>query len=169
MVILNKSRALPVFLLLLVYLLTGCGGAEERKAKYMERGKNYFNEENYDKAKVEFKNVIQIDPKAAEPYFYLGQIEEKRSEWLKAFRSYSKAVDLNPAFVDARLRLGKFYILAKEIDNASEQIDEVLSQDAGNLEALPLRASILKQQDKEEESVVILNQVVDEMLVCYPC
>ena len=119
----NKVRFLAVVLLTAI-LLGGCGGAEERKAKYLERGKAYFAEENYEKAQVEFKNVLQIDPKTADPYFYLGQIAEKDQDWRKAFGNYSKAVELDPELVDARIRLGRFYVLAGETDKASEQAEE---------------------------------------------
>ena len=84
----DKNSKLVAAALLFVFMLAGCGGAEERKAKYLERGKAYFEEENYDKARVEFKNVLQIDPKSAAPYFYLGKIAEKEQEWRKAFGNY---------------------------------------------------------------------------------
>ena len=79
MYLFDKNRKFVAAVLLFVFMLAGCGGAEERKAKYLERGKAYFEEENYDKARVEFKNVLQIDPKSAGPYFYLGKIEEAKS------------------------------------------------------------------------------------------
>ena len=112
----EKNGKLVAAALLFVFLLGGCGVAEERKAKYLERGKAYFEEENYDKATVEFKNVLQIDPKTAAPYFYLGKIAEKEQEWRTAFGNYSKAVELDPEFVDARIHLGRFYVLAGEIE-----------------------------------------------------
>ena len=65
MVSFGKNIRFTVAALLVAVFLSGCGGAEERKAKYLERGKAYFEEENYDKARVEFKNVLQIDPKTA--------------------------------------------------------------------------------------------------------
>ena len=80
--------------LLTALLLAGCGGAEERKAKYQERAIAYFEENNFDKARIEFKNVLQIDPKTAAPYYYLGRIAEEEQQWRKAFGSYSKAVEL---------------------------------------------------------------------------
>ena len=46
--------------------LAACGGAEDRKAKYFERGKELFEQGNYVKSELEFKNVLQIDPKQAE-------------------------------------------------------------------------------------------------------
>ena len=92
---LTRLLAFPAALLMLANLLTSCGGAEERKASYLERGGKYFAEHNYDKAKVEFKNVLQIDPKTAKPYFYLGQIEEGRQNWREAFAYYQMAVELD--------------------------------------------------------------------------
>jgi Tfp pilus assembly protein PilF len=97
----DKNSKLFAAVLLVVFMLAGCGGAEERKAKYLERGKAYFEEQNYEKARVEFKNVLQIDPKTAAPYFYLGKIEEKSQNWRKAFGNYSKAVELDPELIDA--------------------------------------------------------------------
>ena len=65
----RKSKSFflkSLVLMLAASLLIACGGKEERKAKYLERGKAYFEEQNFDKARVEFKNVLQIDPKTAE-------------------------------------------------------------------------------------------------------
>ena len=111
----DKNSKVVAAVLLFVFLLAGCGGAEERKAKYLERGKTYFEEENYDKARVEFKNVLQIDPKSADPYYFLGQIVEQEQGWRNAFVYYSKAVELDPEHVDARIHLGRFYVLAGTI------------------------------------------------------
>ena len=81
MQIINRLFVTGVALLLATSILTACGGKEERKAKYLERGKVYLAEKNYDKAMIEFKNVLQIDPKSAEGYFYLGRVEEKKQNW----------------------------------------------------------------------------------------
>ncbi|HHJ14072.1 MAG TPA: tetratricopeptide repeat protein, partial [Gammaproteobacteria bacterium] len=60
------TKGLGVVLASIIVLgLAGCGGKEERKAAYLERGKAYLAEKNFDKAKIEFKNVLQIDPKDA--------------------------------------------------------------------------------------------------------
>ena len=161
MISFGRNSTFMAAVLLVVFILAGCGGAEERKAKYLERGKVYFEEENYDKARVEFKNVIQIDPKSAGPYFYLGRIAEKEQEWRKAFGNYSKAVDLDPEYVDARVHLGRFYVLTGEVDQADEQADEVLSKEPSNADALALKATVLMRQEKENESVEILQQVLE--------
>ena len=71
--------------ILVMQIISGCGGAEQRKAKYLEKGKAYLEQQNYDKAKIELKNVLQIDPKYAEAYFLLGEIEESRQNWGQAY------------------------------------------------------------------------------------
>jgi hypothetical protein len=38
--------------------LVACGGAEERKAKYMEEGSQLFQAGDYEKAELAFKNVL---------------------------------------------------------------------------------------------------------------
>src|SRR3990170_1274175 len=83
-----------VVLLFVVMMLVSCGGAEQRKAKYLARGNDYLEQQNYDKAIVELKNVLQIDPKYAEAYYLLGKAEENKTNWARAFGYYSKAVEL---------------------------------------------------------------------------
>lgn len=145
---------------LAVSILAGCGGAEERKAKYMERGKSYFEEKNYEKATVEFKNVLQIDPKTAAPYYYLGRMAEQEQNWRKAFGNYSKAVELDPELLDARIHLGRFYVLGGELDKAEEEASAVLAREAGNAGALTLKASIHYKNGKIEEAAEILRGVL---------
>ncbi|HLD08674.1 MAG TPA: tetratricopeptide repeat protein, partial [Methylophilaceae bacterium] len=99
-------------LLLVAVMLVSCGGKEARMAKYMEKGKDYMEQQNYDKARVEFKNVLQIDPKYAEAYYLLGKIEESKANWQKAFGDYFKAVELDPNHIAAQASLGRFYLLS---------------------------------------------------------
>ena len=46
--------------------------AEEKKAKHQERGMAYFEEGKYQEALIEFKNVVQLDPKDAKAYHQLA-------------------------------------------------------------------------------------------------
>jgi hypothetical protein len=47
---------------LAVAVVIGCGGGEERAAKYLDRGKALFEEGDYVKARLEFQNAVQIKP-----------------------------------------------------------------------------------------------------------
>ncbi len=129
----------------LVVFLVACGGAEERKVKYLEKGKAYLEEKNYDKAKIEFKNVLQIDPKFADAYFYMGQLEEKNKELKKALGNYKKAIELNPEYTLAQIKLSKIYVIAgtKElIDQAKELLSLAKKKQPDNIEAKLILATI---------------------------
>ena len=43
-------------------LLAGCGGADARRGEHMQRGQEYFAAENWEKARVEFRNALQVSP-----------------------------------------------------------------------------------------------------------
>ena len=74
----------------LSYVVIACGGAEERKAAYLEKAEKSLNAGDLDKARIELKNVLQIDPKDARAYFKLGTIFERQQEFRKAFGNYQQ-------------------------------------------------------------------------------
>ncbi len=116
---LNQSMTrLSALVLIGSLTLSACGGKEERKAKHMEKGKAYLEQSDYDKARVEFKNVLQIDPKSAEGYYMTGLLEEKQQNWQKAFAYFNKALELNPQYLQAKAKLAKFYLLSGHVANA---------------------------------------------------
>ena len=101
----------------LAYFVVACGGAEERKAAYMEKAKKSLSAGDLDKARIELKNVLQIDPKDAQAYFQLGNIFDRKKEFTKAFSNYRKAAELNPENTEYQAKLGRYYlILAKHIE-----------------------------------------------------
>ena len=88
----NRIVLKAIALVLAATLLGACGGKEERKARYLERGKAYFEEQNFDKARVEFRNVLQIDPKTAEAYLYLAEFLSLRPGQLFGARPIKSGV-----------------------------------------------------------------------------
>lgn len=132
-----------LLVLLGISLLVACGGKEERKAKYLERGKAYLAEKNYEKADIEFKNVAQIDPKDARAYRYLGELAEKDQRWPAAFGNYTRSIDLDPELICPRLCLAQFYLAqacaekrrknptgeANALGLAQEQVKAVLARE----------------------------------------
>lgn len=173
--VLGTQKKLLV-LALAAIMLVGCGGKEDRKAKYLERGKAFIAEENWDKARVEIRNVLQIDPKDAEAYYLMGRIEERKQEWLNAFGNYSKAVELDPELIDARSQLAKFYMLqassyqaqeirdaeATALGQAQTEINEILKRDSKHAGARTLHAMMLLREGKTDEALVLVEGVVKD-------
>ena len=82
--------------LLLSTILVACGGKEDRKAAYLEKAQKSMQAGDLDKARIELKNVLQIDPNDAEAYYQLAIVFEKQQEYRKAYAHYNKAAELEP-------------------------------------------------------------------------
>jgi len=58
-------------------LVAGCGGAQSRFTSHMAKGQEFLAEENYEKARVEFRNALQILPNDAQGRFLYGKTMER--------------------------------------------------------------------------------------------
>jgi tetratricopeptide (TPR) repeat protein len=128
---------------------TGCGGgAQERKAAHVERGQAYLAAENYDKALIEFKNALQIDPKDTEALFEAGVAHEKLGRPGQAVASYEAAIDLSPKHdhLAARAGVARLYIMSGLPDRALELLKLALEQHPDDPTLLALRAVARKRQ-----------------------
>jgi tetratricopeptide (TPR) repeat protein len=155
-----KLTRMAALLLTLLPLMFGCGGKEERMAAHMEKGKAYYEQANYDKAKVELKNVLQIDPKSADAYYLLGLIEEEQQNWQSAFADYSKAVELNPDQTQAKAKLGRLYIFSGAVDEADNIANEILARNPGDLAARFLKAAVMTRKGDVSGAIQETSQIV---------
>jgi len=150
---------------ILVAVLTSCGGAEERKVKYLEKGKAYLEEKNYDKARIELKNVLQIDNKYAEAYYLMGRLEEGKKAFIKAIANYKKALELDPKHINSQIKLATIYVIAGTDDyivKAKKLLDEVKEVDPGNSEAAFVSATILYKSGDVDQAVKKMASVLED-------
>ena len=150
-----KSHKLLFSLLICSVLLfgTACSSKEDRKQSYFDRGMELYNQGNYTKARLEFKNVLQIDPKDADAYYMFGLLEEKEENWRKAFSLFFRAVELKPEHQDAQVHLGTIYVLAGETDKALEAAEAVLKTTPDHSQALVLRGFALAKSGENDAAI----------------
>jgi len=138
--------------------LTACGGSEDREQKYLDKAQAYFQEKNYDKTRVELKNVLQINPKNIEATYLLAQIAESEQNWRKVYGLLAKVIEANPSHLDAQIKLGKLLLLSNDEAKASEKAELVLSQAPDNVDATNLKATILLKNKDLIKSAELLNK-----------
>ncbi len=148
---------------LFILSLFACGGAENRKGKHIEAAKDFLTENNFDKARIEIKNAIQIDPKDKEAFLVLGEIQEKLSNFREAAKAYHKAVQLDEDNdVTARARLGKLYLLGRATDTAEEMSNAILSREPNHTDGILIRAGVFAQKEDYDSAVKDLKQVLEQ-------
>lgn len=152
---------------LLLALVTACGGAKEREAKYLQRGKALFEQGDFVKAQLEFRNVLQINPDAADAQYYLGLIAEQEGDWQQAFARFRRVTEQKPDFVPAHIRLGHLYLLAGEVDRAEEAAATAARLEPDATDLYPLRAAIFLRRGQlgpaREQAEAALARVPDHV------
>lgn len=168
----NKLLSIVFPILCALLLISACGNSEQTKARHIQQGKEYLENAQHDKARIEFKNVLQIDPHDAEAHSLLGQIEEHKQNWRKVLTYYKKAIKLDPTLLQPHIRLGHFYLLqaasaknsrnntdieSTNITQAKKQVDAALQLAPRDIDALILSASLNAYQGNDEAISILQN------------
>src|SRR5579883_2260876 len=113
---------------LIALIAAGCMGAEGRKAHHLQRGQEYLAAGNLEKARIEFRNALQIAPNDSEARYENGVVAEKLGELRSAGQFYQGAIDTQPDNVAARAALARIYVFAGLPDKALETLKPSLDK-----------------------------------------
>jgi tetratricopeptide (TPR) repeat protein len=92
--------------------------------------------------------AVRVDPKCADAYLQLGNLEAMRHEYQKAVGFYSKGIEVSPQLSEAHYRLGVAYERVGEKEKAKlefQRHDEIEKQTA---------AEILRQRKEVKQFVI---------------
>jgi tetratricopeptide (TPR) repeat protein len=134
------------FAVALAAAIAGCSNSDARKRAYYERGLQLFHQGDLASARIEMRNVLQIDPKHAPAWLALGQIEELSGDAREALEAYAQAIRLVPRHADARTRHAQFLASAGEIEQAQQDVEVALRASPSHPDALTLRGSLRQIQ-----------------------
>ncbi len=152
-------------LLAAVISLAGCTNPEKAKAEHLSKGEAYLAEKKYQEASLEFRGALQIDDKLAAAHWGLARAYEALERFPEMIDELQKAVAGDPNNVDARIKLGNYYLVASKknpevIAMAENLANEILQKDPNNIEGHVLMGSILFAQNKKEEALAKLNHAI---------
>lgn len=114
---LNASRWMLV--MLLAVSLCACSSMEEKRDKFLASGQGLYQEGDYVRARLQFQNALQIDPKFGVAQLWLGKTELKLQNPRGAYGALNKAVELNPQLTEAHVLLGDILLMAKQLDKGN--------------------------------------------------
>ncbi len=125
--------------LLLTSLLSGC--SEEAKiTRHLERADGYFKSGDYEKAKIEYLNVLRLEPVNPRAIRQIGYMFHEQGAPVQAYRFLLKAQELNPEDRDIAVKLGFVNLAIGEVAKAQEAAIALLTKDPLFDEAILLLA-----------------------------
>jgi tetratricopeptide (TPR) repeat protein len=155
----RRQWVLAVILLWVVFILSGCTSMEAKRDKFLASGKELYQKGDYLRARLQFRNALQIDPKYAEGCLWLGKTELKLNNFQGAFGSLSQAAELKPDLTEAQILLGQIFLMARKPDDAETKINLALKQEPDNTEALLLAASLAMTREQTQKGLDLLEKV----------
>lgn len=146
------SERIALALLALVVAIAGCTSSHERFAGYMAHGRQLLAAGNLEKASIEFRNALQIEPRSVDALYLNGRVAERRGSIREAVDYYQAALDVQPADDRARASLAKAFVLAGATQRALELIAPGLLDHPDNPDLLAARAAALHQLNDDGEA-----------------
>jgi tetratricopeptide (TPR) repeat protein len=137
----SRLRGFSCALLAATLLIAGCGGAESRKVKHLEKGETFLAAGNFEKARVEFRNALQIAPTDSEARYENGLVDEKLGNIREAAQYYQGALDSNADNLKARASLGRLYLLSGSPEQALSIAKPGLEKHPDDVSLLTVRAA----------------------------
>src|SRR4051794_9949492 len=164
----TRPRWAAVFLaasLVLTLALSGCRNAEVAKARHISRGEAYLKDKKFQEATLEFRNAIQLDDGLAAAHWGLARAYEGLQRWGEMVEELRKTVDLDANNLDARVKLGNFYLAPQKrttemIAEADRLAQEVLKKDPNHIEGHILLATVLFAQGRNDQSLAELKRAI---------
>ncbi len=103
-------------------------------AQTFQHGQDALSHGYLDEAEHDFRQVLQIDPKAGAAYANLGVVYMRRSQWTKALDALQKAEHLMPQVSGIRLNIGLAYYRQNEFLQAIPPFESVVHDQPGALQ-----------------------------------
>ncbi|RMF41615.1 MAG: hypothetical protein D6754_00600 [Alphaproteobacteria bacterium] len=142
-------------LLALVLLagLAGCESAEERAAAHLKRGQELVAAGQDAKARLEFANVLKIDPDSLPAHEALARLYERQGDGAAMAGHLQRIAERDPANLWAQTRLAELMLGAGQMQGALDHAEAALKAAPDNAEALALRAAAAFSMDRQEEAL----------------
>jgi cytochrome c-type biogenesis protein CcmH/NrfG len=151
---------ITVILLSAVLGLAGCSRTP-KDLRYLESGKQFLEKKDYARAVLQFRNAVQANPKNFEAHYQLALAELGRGDRIAAYRSLTRALDLNPKHTGAQLLIAELLLTssnAAEVKQGQERAHAVLDASPNNPDAMDAMALAELRLGNRDQALELLEQ-----------
>ncbi len=155
------KKIIPV-LLLIIILFPACTSDQKKAENFLSEAETYFQKEEFDKALIQIKNAIKLDPKSIAAHDLMAKTQLKLKDAPGAYKTYLRLEQLDPENLDTRLELAGFNLLGKNYGEAEKQVNFILGREPDHIRALFLKAGLLSRDKENLDTVTdIYNRILE--------
>ncbi len=158
----SKSRASGLLLAVLMLSLVACSTPEEKAKAYVEKGNALLAEGSLEKAKIEFKNALQLKKTSVDAVYGLALIAEKEANWQQAYALLSEVVLKAPNNLQAQVKYGSLLLAANELDRATEVSKKLIELNKDDPDVLTFQAALALRKGDPTTAVTYANQAISK-------
>lgn len=158
----RAGKALLVSTLMLSTFLVACSSPEQRMEKFTNSGHSYFEQGDYLRAGIEYRNALTIDETHLPALQGLIDIAEQDREYQTMFGLLQRLIRLQPDNINALIQIGNIYLLASDEVEAEATANKALEIDPSNLDAQALKASVFYKIGNRTRAIEMANDILDK-------
>lgn len=127
--------------------------SKEKTSAQSTLAQAYIGSAQYDKALELIESWKIGDKNSIEPYMVKGQVHVKRNEVELAKSEYQNALAINAEALDPQMALINLDVINKDLVNAKQKVENVLSQNPSYLPALAINYLLLSKDNEGEKAL----------------
>lgn len=140
--------------------LCGCTSQADRERAGLGKAAQYVRDGQWDKARLETRNVLRMAPRNARAHALAAQAAEGLGDYPRAWSEWQQAAELDPADLDVRVAIARLQLLSGDADGAARDIARILAGHAGQVGARTLRAAVAVRLGQPEAALAELRDIV---------
>jgi tetratricopeptide (TPR) repeat protein len=149
----DASKILVCSLVGFAAALAACSGGESRKERHLEKGQQFMAAGNLEKARVEFRNALQIAPNDSQARYENGVVDEKLGNHREAAGFFQAAIDTNADNIPARVALGRILLRGGAPEPALNAVKPAFDKHTDDAGLLTIRAAAEAQLKEPEPAL----------------
>jgi tetratricopeptide (TPR) repeat protein len=144
-----RSTSICVILAALALIGGGCS-PEAKKAKLVENADKHYADGNFDRAEVEYLNLLRLDPQSGRAIGRLGLIYSAQGRTGRAIPYLMRGHELQPNDLELRLKIGQLYFATAKRTEARAEANFILDRNPLDPEAPALLIATLANPEEAE-------------------
>ncbi len=114
------AQVLSIAVVAVITLMaTGCGN-KMSSDDYVLNAQRFYEQQDYEKARVEYRNALAVDANNASAHRGLAAIAKNKEDYPAQFFHLQKTVELNPKETQSHFELGELALLLGDLESAKK-------------------------------------------------